>query len=402
LHVQTKARVTTIRYVAGEQIEKAKMLGLFLMSFPGLPILLIGTYFETFPGYWNYVLMFYFLTAVGLLFYGSYERKIEIHPERIYVKNYLFVKEKEFPVKKNKMVLMLENSPYVQVIIPREKSRILVGYEDRICFFSEDFERGSEMRKIVSLLSKKFHIPVIDYTYEIQNEIILHLMPGELEMPFATRAVKYPDILVVGELPGEQGILEERKSSGEWIYNWTALTLKNFISSTILAAALAIMVILGIVGVKDSLFDIPFLPDSRIIYYMILMGYLGSIAYYSGIRKTLILKLDYIQYIIRFFGFKAKNVKISTAGVREVRARPIPGGFASIIIGKEGTIRMKTHMGGLYDFANLLWLTGRIQDFLLKNRETFPADKNQNDKSGASEDLTELEDTGEEETENEK
>lgn len=369
MHIETKGDIKTIRYISCEQITKAKLAGLFLLLFPGIPLLIYGSYFKYVRGFWLYITLFYVSAAVVLFLYGSYERKIEIHPERIYVKNYLLESELEYPIKKGKMVLMIENYSYLQLIIPREKWRILIGYEDDVFFFSEDIERYQQAREIVKLLSQKLDIPVIDYTYSDQAGIIMYLRPGDLDLPFNRRVVKFEDLLVVGEIPTRKAIYEEIVSNRKRIYKWTALTWRNLTMATLVAGALAFMTLADIISVKGGLIDAPFLFEKQNIYYLIGLGYLATLAYYSGIRKILTLETDKFKYENIFFGRIVNKSEIETAKIEEVRVKPSSRGFVCLVIAKDNFLELKTHSGGLEDFANLLWLTGKIQDFLLQNRE---------------------------------
>ncbi|MCD4785887.1 MAG: hypothetical protein K8T10_18875 [Candidatus Eremiobacteraeota bacterium] len=369
MHIETKGDITTIRYTSCEQIAKAKLAGFFLLLFPGIPLLSYGNYFEYVRGFWLYVTLFYVSAAVVLFLYGSYERKIEIHPERIYVKNYLLEAELEYPIKKGEMVLMIENSPYLQLIIPREKWRILIGYKDEVFFFSEDIENYQQTREIVRLLSQKLDIPVIDYTYKDQSGIIMYLRPGDLDLPFTGRAVKFKDLLVTGEIPTRKAIHEEIISTRKKIYKWTAFTWRNLSMATLVAGALAFMTFADIISIKGGLIDAPFLFEKQNIYYLIGLGYLATLAYYSGIRKNLTLETDKFKYENIFFGKTVNKSEIDAAKIKEVRVKPSPRGFVCLVIAKDNFLELKAHSGGLEDFANLLWLTGKIQDFLLQNRE---------------------------------
>lgn len=370
MQIKQKGDITTIRYIAVEQIEKAKLIGFLLLIFPGIPLIWAGDYLSSIPGSWTYVLLFYFASLVVMLFYGSYERKVEIHPERIYVKNYITERELEFPVKKGKMVLMLENEPFVQLIIPREKWRILIAYEDETLFFSEDFNDCFSIRKIVKILSEKMNLPVVDYTYQDQNDIIMYYMPGEIGMTFTERATRYSDLILLGDMPAGNAIKEEVTSFSSRKYLWTPLTMNSFVMISLVAGFFAVMVLIRVIGVAESLIDLPIFYDNGVMLNFILLTYLGVLAYKSGIRKILELGTDKIRYSEIFFGMKLKETALSTSGIEEVRLKPVPGGFATLITGRENIIRLMTHQGGMHDFGSLLWLTGRIQDFLLKNRST--------------------------------
>lgn len=368
MHIKHKGDVTTIRYIAVEQIEKAKIFGILLLIFPGVPLLMTGDYLSSIPGSRTYVLLFYFASLVALLFYGSYERKVEIHPERIYVKNYITERELEFPVKKHKMVLMVENEPFVQVIIPREKWRILVAYENETLFFSEDLNDCFCIGKTVKILSEKLNLPVVDYTYQDQNDIIMYYMPGEAGMPFAARASRYPDLILLGDEPSKNSIKEEIISFSARKYLWSPMTMNRFVTITLTAGFFGVMVLIKVIGVAESLIDLPVFYDNGVLLTIIFLAYLASLTYNSGIRKTLELSGDKVRYSEIFFGQKLKETVLSTPTIEEVRLKPVPGGFATFITGRENIIKLTTHHGGMQDFAGLLWLTGRIQDFLLKNR----------------------------------
>jgi len=376
LRIETKGDITTIRYISCEQITKAKIAGFIVLLFTGIPLFTFADYFEYVKGFWLYVALFYISVIIILLIYGSYERKIEIHPERMYVKNYFTEPELEYPVKKGKMVLMVENCPYLQLIIPREKWRIFIGYEDDIFLFTEDIERYQQARKIVKLLSQKLDIPVVDYTYKDQTGMIMYLRPGDLDMPFTRRAVKFGDLLVVGEIPTKKAIYEEIISSRKKIYKWTAFTMRNLLMATFVAGALAFMTFADIISIRGGLLDVPFLFEKQNIYYLIGLGYLATLAYYSGIRKILTLETDRFTYENIFFGRTVNKQEIETANIEEVRVKPSPRGFVCLVIGKNDFMELRTYSGGLEDFANLLWLTGKIQDFLLQNRE--PGGKSEN------------------------
>ena len=385
MQIKQKGDVTTIRYIAVEQIEKAKFIGFLLLMFPGIPLFLAGDYLSSFPGFRTYVLLFYFASLVVLLFYGSYERKVEIHPERIYVKNYITEKELEFPVKKDKMVLMIENEPFVQVIIPREKWRILIAYENETLFFSEDFNDCFCIRSIVKKLSEKLNLPVVDYTYQDQNDIIMYYMPGEIGMPFTERATRYSDLIILGEEPSGNTINEEIISFNHRRYLWSPLTMSRFVMISLVAGFFAVMVLIRVIGVAESLIDLPMFYDNGVLLTFILLIYLGFLAYQSGIRKTLELSSDKVRYSEIFFGMKLKETVLTTSGIEEVRLKPVPGGFATLITGSENLIRLMTHQGGMQDFGSLLWLTGRIQDFLLKNRSQGHAEQKTADKNKETE-----------------
>ena len=368
MRIKQKGEVTTITYVAKEQIEKAKMIGLFLLAFPGLPILMVGSWFPEIPGYKTYVGLFYLLAVIGLLLLGSFERKIEIHPERIYVKDYILSKEKEFKIIKDKMVLMLENDPFVQFFIPMENWRLSIGTPDGIKVFTDDVNDYFYIRKITKIISEKLNLPVVDYTYQDQNDIVMFLMPGEVDMAFSQRVIKFPDLLVVGDLPGDKLIREEIKTPREFLYLWTPFSWNRFVMISLTAGVVALLVFMGIIGAKDSLIDIPLLQDNTVIYYIILLVYLAALTYHSAVKKTLFLNCKNIEYTERFFGFKLKDKIIKTDEVEEVRLKPSPAGFITLVIGEEKMLSMQSHFGGMTDFANMLWLTGKVQDFLLKNR----------------------------------
>lgn len=386
MQIKQKGDVTTIRYIAVEQIEKAKLIGIMLLAFPGIPLFLAGDYLSSIPGFRTYVMLFYLASIVALLFYGSYERKVEIHPERIYVRNYMTEKELEFPVKKGKMVLMLENEPSVQVVIPREKWRILIAYENETFFFTEDFNESFCIRKIVKILSNKLNLPVVDYTYQDQNDIIMYYMPGEIDMPFPERATRYPDLILLGDMAVENAIKEKVTSFSSRKYLWSPLTMNRFIMISLIAGFFAVMVLIRVIGVAESLIDLPIFYDNGVMLTFIMLAYLGTLAYQSGIIKTLELDGDKIRYSEIFFGMKLKETVLSTSGIEEVRLKPVPGGFAILISGKENTIRLMTHYGGMQDFGSLLWLTGRIQDFLLKNRSLTHSEHKSEEKNKEKED----------------
>ncbi len=370
MHIKQKGDVTTLRYIAVEQIEKAKFIGVVLLMFPGIPLFLSGDYLSSIPGIRTYVFLFYLVSIVALLFYGSYERKVEIHPERIYVKNYITDRELEFPVRKSKMVLMLENEPSVQVVIPREKWRILIAYENETLFFSEDFDDCFNSRKIVKILSEKLDLPVVDYTYQDQNDIIMYYMPGEMGMPFTDRATRYSDLILLGDEPPGNAVKEEIISFNNRKYLWSPLTMSRFVMISLVAGFFAVMVLIRVIGVAESIIDLPIFYDNGVMLTFIFLIYLGVLAYHSGIRKILVLGSDKVRYCEIFFGMKLKETTLTTSGIEEVRLKPVPGGFAALITGKENIIKLMTHQGGMQDFGILLWFTGRIQDFLLKNRSS--------------------------------
>lgn len=368
MHITTRGDVTTIRYVAREQKEKARFFGFLLIALPGIFLIILGKFILLPTPVYIYIILYYMAVVVGMLLFGTYERKIEIHPERIYVKNHILEPELEYPIDKRKMVLILENLPFVQVIIPREEWRISLGYEDCVYYFASDLNDYRQIRQIAALLAEKLNLPVVDYTYQDQLEVIMFYTPGTFEMPFEERAVKFREMLMVGELVEEQAIFEDIISTTKRIYKWTPFTKYNIIASILVGGSCFFLVFLGVVGAGDSLFSIPFLNDNQILYNIIILGFLGALAFFSSIRKELTLELEKFHYVRTFFNSKTKDEIIHTHEIQEVRLKPSPRGFVLMIIGKNEMMELRTHLGGIIDFANLLWLTRKIQDYLLEIR----------------------------------
>jgi hypothetical protein len=304
------------------------------------------------------------------------------------------------------MALLFENYPFVQVCIPRENWRLLMGYEDKTLFLTEDMESQAIMRQVVSTISGKFDIPVVDYTYADQTGIVMYLKPSEVNLPFADRAVRFPDILILGESPDDKTIFEEIISSRKKSYVWTTFTWHNIIHTSLMAGSFAALVALGFIGVDDCLIDVKFMGENRNIYNLILVIYLGSLAYSSSIKKTLTLDADKITYTLQFFGRPVIKEVFEIPQIREVRLKPSTNGFLCQIMDDKRILSLRTHAGGLNDFVNLLWLTEKVQDFILENRgiqieEELPVEseiekKEHDEREPASEDFSQVQEKPEE------
>ncbi|MCE1248498.1 MAG: hypothetical protein LWY06_17815 [Firmicutes bacterium] len=369
MYIKTKGDVTTIRFLSKDHMELAKFLIFLILLFFGTPLVLIGKILPVPPFYWNSILIFFGIVFAGIGFIAFFEKKIEIHPDRIFVKNSMFGGERVLPVVPGKMAILFENFPFIQVCIPRENWQIYIGYEDKTLFLTEDIDRQEIFRQIVSTISTRFCVPVIDYTYADQTDTVLFLKPEEVNMPFSLRAVKFPQLLMLGESPGERSIFEEIVSNRNKSYSWTTFTWYNIIRTSIIAGAFAVLVMIGVIGVNDSLVDIKFMGENRNIYNLIFVVYLGSLAYYSGIKKTLDLIGEKLVYTLFFLGKVVYRQEFEIAKIQEVRMKPTPGGFTCKVMDEKRILTLKTHTGGLNDFANLLWLTEKIQSYILENRE---------------------------------
>lgn len=344
------------------------IIALLLLLVPGLPSLWISFNWELPTVFWTYLLIFYLIAGSILALIAGFEKKIEIHPDKIYVKDSIFFQEFEYPVK-DKMVLMMENYPFIQVIFPREMWKLSVGYPDDVFMLVQEINDHDTIRKIARILSKKFEIPLVDYTYVDQSDVVLFIQPENVDLPFPQRAVRFPDLLVFGELPGDKTIQEELVSSGKRIYRWTALNFAGVLRTLLIAGIAIVLILFGVVSSRaDAVISIPVIGDDRVLYYLVVLWVLGKIAYESGVQKILTVDLEKITYRHLVFNYTIHEKEIDTGDVLEVRVKPTPKGFSMLIIGKDDTIDVRTHLGGINDFIHLLWLTGRVQDFLLDTR----------------------------------
>ncbi len=370
MRIEEKDQVTTIHFPSCTYRETAKTVGLFLLLFPGLLMLWIGTSFDIAGAFWWYTFLFYALAGLGLWWVAGFEKKIEIHPERIYVKSSLFLPEYEYPVKE-KMVLFIENYPWIQLVFPREYWRVSVGYpEDNEVFeLIEEMNDFHSTKKIAGYLSCKLKLPVVDYTYQDQNEIIMYMAPEEVQLPFAWRVVKFPDLLEVGELPADKSVFEDIISTKKRIYKWSGFTTDSIINACIIAGVAVLTVAFGLVSAEPgALISLTFLVENQILYYLILLALLAHIFFLSGKRKKLELTPENLSYESKFFHFMMDNTEIPISRITEIRVKPCPGGFFLLIISPDKSLSLTTHHRGIANFGHLLWFCSRIQDFLLNNR----------------------------------
>lgn len=380
MKVEKKGDITIIRFISREQIEKTKFRALVLLALPGLFMLLLGNFITLPAGSQNVIIPFFLLCLLLSALSVAYNKRIEIHPEYIYIKDHPLKKERRFPVKKNKTVLMLDSFPFVDTIIPREKWRLLMGYDDGIFCFLEDINDYNTIRRTASILSDIFHLPVVDYTYSSQHDIVMFLEPGELNLPFIRRAVRFPELIIVGEIPEGHTIYEEIITPTEWKYNWTAFTARNIITAAATGGLASLLVWRGIIGSESySIFYLPEVFEKPFLYNIIFIAVLGFFAYYSSLRKDLFLRINELKYQCVIMGRAISTISIPPHKILEIRVKPSPAGFALMIISTDKILTLRTHHGGIKDFVSLLWLSERIQDFLLTNRQILEkALKNKN------------------------
>jgi hypothetical protein len=369
LQIEEMGEVIRIRFKSQRNVENAKALGILLVIFPGLPFMWAGLNFSAPFSYWIYLFLVYATLAVLLFFYAQFRAMVEIHPERIYVKSDFISSTYEFPVKE-KMVLMYENFPWIQLVIPRETWRISIGYEDGVFPMMEELDDCLVLHRIVEIISGRFNTPLVDYTYQDQLDLVMFLKPEEISLPFSRRAAKFPDLIVIGELGDITGIKEEIISTEKKVYTWTPFGFESVGRILVIGLLLALIVWLNIISTKhDALMSLSFLREDAVLYYAILLWVLGSLAYYSGLRSRLTLSADNFTYEESIFRFLVEKKAISAEAVQEVRMKPSTRGFVLLLSAGEDCIIIKNQQGLTGDFMPLLWLTERVQDYLFENRE---------------------------------
>ena len=131
MRIKEQKDFTTIYFHSQQYKESSFLAAIGLLMFPGLLLMWIGLNFDTPDQYWTYVALFYAACSVFLFYTGSFEKKIEIHPERLYVKSSLFEPEYEYPVE-DKMVILFENYPQIKLFLPKEHWRVSIGYEKTV------------------------------------------------------------------------------------------------------------------------------------------------------------------------------------------------------------------------------------------------------------------------------
>lgn len=363
-------QVTTIKFYSRTYTENAKLAAGIFVAFPAFVVsygYFTGVFSrEVFLG----ALTFFIIAAAVLLFIGFSQREIEIHPEMIHVKGMPLSPAYEFPVK-DKMTLILENVPEIQfTFVPREVWRVCIGYEDGIYEIVSEIGDHVTIRRVVELISKKLGLMIVDYTYQDQTGLVMFHKPGETGMPFSTRATKYPDLLVVGEVKPEKMVATEQISPREMKYLWTPFSLEVIASVGLALGIFVLMIWIDLIGVsRDALLSLPWLGEKKLLYYAVILLFLAYLSYLSGIRNTLYLRTDRIQFIVKNLGLEIHRREIDTANVTEVRLKPSPKGFVLMITGLKKAMEIYAFPAKKSDFHILLWLTEKVQEFLLSNRD---------------------------------
>ncbi len=303
-----------------------------------------------------------------LVMLWKFQRRIEVHPEAIYIQHYPLTPMERFP-RTDDMVLMMENHPVVHLGIPREIWALSIGNRDGIRLLVEEINDHRTILDLADCLSRRLGLHVVDYTYIDQLQQVMFYSPGELLMPFTQRVLRYPDLLVIGELDPGEIIREEEHTSSRRSYMWYPCSVE-FLGRTLLTGILcAGLVWFNVVSTRaDALVNIPFSGGDDALYSAIILYFSCLIVIKSGLQRCL--ELNEKEILLRrwFLMIEGKSCSLELASICHIRMKPSPRGLVLLIISREKTLQIYVGLSFKEDLKVLLWLTEKIQDFLLQNR----------------------------------
>lgn len=371
MQVSEKGDITTISYQSRTWRQNVRA-GALLLLLSSLLLLVWADLGSGLPAAaWIAAAAFYSSSAAVLWYFWGYRKSVEIHPENVFVMALPLFSPTRFPVGKS-IVVMLENFPHMQAGFPRESWRVSLGYPEGVFFFAEEESDHQAMRQLAHQLSRRLKAPLADYTYADQAGIVMFFQWDEHDMSFAERAIRFPGLIMLGEVSPGGSVSEEIISSREKIYRWTPFTMELVFRHLLLAVSASLVVLFNIISTHpEALISIPYLKDDWIIYDLIIFWLLAKMAYFSAMKSWMHLCPGEVSLKISLFSWTAAQKALKAGDVTEVRMKPTPRGFALLIITENDCIEIYGHQGWRGDFPILMWLTEKVQDFLLQNRPLY-------------------------------